>query len=168
MHATARSGPMKEKDGEHPLGDAGQLALLGLFAAVWIADSFFLRLSTFPAASVSLFVRLAIALPILAVALYLVWAAHVVLYHEQPDHVATSGVFRHTRHPMYLGSLLIYLGLVLATLSLLSCALLVGIFLFYDYIAGYEERLLLEQYPDEYRRYRDRTGKWLPKIGTQT
>jgi len=158
---------MKERNGEHPFGDAGQLILLGLFAALWVADSFFLRLSTFLAAYVPLFVRLGVLTLISAIALYLVWAAHIVLYHDRPRDVATSGVFRYTRHPMYLGSLLFYLGLAFATASLLSCVLLVGIFLFYNYIAGYEERLLLEKFGEEYRRYRDQTGKWLPKPGTR-
>jgi protein-S-isoprenylcysteine O-methyltransferase Ste14 len=167
MHGTTRLGHMKQKHGEHPFGDAGQLILLGLFAALWVADSFFLRLSIFLAAHVPLSVRLGVATPVWAVALYLIRAAHVALNHERFRNVVMSGVFRYTRHPLYLGSLLFYLGLVLATTSLLSCLLLVGIFLFYDYIAGYEERLLLEKFGEEYRRYRDQTGKWLPKLGTR-
>ena len=164
MHATARFMKLKEKNGEHPFGDAGQLILLGLFAALWVADAFFLHLSSFLTAHVPLLFRLAVATPILAVALYLVRAAHVVLHHERYRYVVKSGVFRYTRHPMYLGSLLFYLGLALSTASLLSCVLLVGIFLFYDYIADYEERLLLEKFGEAYQRYRDRTGKWLPKL----
>ena len=38
---------MKEKNGEHPLGDAGQLILFGLFLVIWILDSFILHHSTF-------------------------------------------------------------------------------------------------------------------------
>jgi len=34
---------MKEKEGEHPFGDAGQLISLGVFLVVWVGDSFFLR-----------------------------------------------------------------------------------------------------------------------------
>ena len=38
---------MKEKNGEHPRGDAGQLILFGLFLVIWILDSFILHRSTF-------------------------------------------------------------------------------------------------------------------------
>jgi len=39
------------------------------------------------------------------------------------------------------------------------------IFLFYDHIAGYGERLLLERFGDEYRDYMKTTGKWVPRPG---
>jgi protein-S-isoprenylcysteine O-methyltransferase Ste14 len=133
---------------------------------VWLADSFSLRWSTFLARYVPLGARLSIAAVVMAIALCLVWAGHVVVLHgRRLRSIVTSGAFRYVRHPMYLGSLLFYLALALATLSLLSYALLVGIFLFYDYIAHYEERLLLERFGEEYRRYREKTGKWLPKLG---
>jgi protein-S-isoprenylcysteine O-methyltransferase Ste14 len=154
---------MREKDGEHPGGDAGQAILLGLFAAAWAVDSFLLRVSTGLTAYVPLAVRAGIAALVMALALYLVWAGHAVMHDTARRRVVTSGAFRYVRHPMYLGSLLFYLALSLATLSLLSFALLVGIFLFYDYIARYEERLMVERFGDEYRRYRARTGKWAPK-----
>jgi len=34
---------MKEKKGEHPFGDAGQLISLATFLIVWVTDSFFIR-----------------------------------------------------------------------------------------------------------------------------
>jgi hypothetical protein len=38
---------MKEKRGEHPFGDFGQLILAALFLAVWVGDSFLLHWSPF-------------------------------------------------------------------------------------------------------------------------
>jgi protein-S-isoprenylcysteine O-methyltransferase Ste14 len=157
---------MRENNGEHPYGHAGQLILLGVFAALWAADSFFLRLTTFLAASVPLAARLAVAMPVMAVALYLIQAGHVVIPRgARPRGVLTTGAFRYVRHPLYLGSMLCYVSLTLATLSLLSAAVLMVIVLFYDHIAGYEEQMLRERYGDDYRRYHDRTGKWRPKLG---
>jgi protein-S-isoprenylcysteine O-methyltransferase Ste14 len=156
---------MREKDGEHPAGHIGQALSLSLFAVVWTADSFFLRVSTALATFVPLAVRMSAAALAMAIAIYLVRAGHAVIHHGQRVHgVVTSGAFRYVRHPMYLGSLLFYLAFSLATLSLLSCALLVGIFVFYDYIARYEEILLVERFGEEYQRYRDRTGRWVPKL----
>ena len=107
---------MKEKNGEHPFGDIGQLILLCLFLGVWIADSFFLRKSTFLSEHFPLYIRL------------------------------------------------IILGLSVSTASLLSLGMLVVIFVFYNYIASYEEKLLIERFGDEYARYKKRTGKWVPRI----
>ena len=66
---------------------------------------------------------------------------------------------------MYLASILSYLGLSVSTISLFSLALLVVIFVFYNYIASYEEKLLNKRFGEGYARYKERTGKWLPRIG---
>ncbi len=66
---------------------------------------------------------------------------------------------------MYLGSILCYLGLAVATASLVSLALWVMICLFYNYLASYEEKLLEAEFGEKYRIYRENTGKWLPKLG---
>jgi protein-S-isoprenylcysteine O-methyltransferase Ste14 len=69
------------------------------------------------------------------------------------------------RHPLYLASIVTYAGLTVSTLSLFSLAILLGIFIFHDYIASYEEKLLEARLGEEYRAYKKRTGKWLPRIG---
>jgi protein-S-isoprenylcysteine O-methyltransferase Ste14 len=68
------------------------------------------------------------------------------------------------RHPLYLASILTYFGLTISTASLFSFALFVGIFVFYNYIAGFEEELLEGKFEEEYRNYKRRTGKWIPRI----
>lgn len=157
---------MKEKNGEHPFGDTGQLILLLLFLVVWAGDSFFLHLSTFLSAYVPLYIRLVILCIALISGIYLFRSAHVVVDREhKPDGVVTSGVFRYVRHPLYLASILTYLGLVISTLSLFSLALFVGIFIFYNYLASYEEKLLEEKFGKEYKIYKQKTGKWIPGIG---
>lgn len=156
---------MKEKNGEHPFGDAGQLIFLGLFLTVWVADSFFLRFSTFLSSYVPLYIRLLILGIALATAAYLFKSAHVVVSHEhRPTSVVSTGAFHYVRHPLYLGCILFYLGLSAATISLSSLALLVVIFIFYNYLASYEEKLLEIRFGEEYRSYMDRTGKWVPGV----
>jgi protein-S-isoprenylcysteine O-methyltransferase Ste14 len=156
---------MKEKKGEHPLGDAGQLILLVVFLVVWVGDSFFLRISTFLSDYVPLYIRLVIFGLTLIAAMYLFRSGHVVVSHEQrPNNVVSSGAFRYVRHPLYLASILTYLGLTVSTVSLFSFLLLVGIFIFHNYIASYEEKLLDARFGEEYRKYKRSTGKWLPKV----
>jgi protein-S-isoprenylcysteine O-methyltransferase Ste14 len=158
-------GTLPEKDGEHPFGDAGQLILLILFLVIWVGDSFILGRSTFLANYVPLSLRLLILALALALAFLLVKSGHVVISHgRSASDLVTTGAFRYVRHPLYLGCLLVYFGLAAATASLWSLALLVGIFLFYNFIAGYEEKLLEAKFGENYSTYKQKTGKWLPKI----
>ncbi len=156
---------MKEKNGEHPLGDAGQLLLFGLFLVIWILDSFILHRSTFLADDIPLVIRLIFLGAALVAAVFLFKSGHVVVSGEQrPTTVVSSGAFRYVRHPLYLGSILVYLGLTVSTASLFCLALLVVIVLFYNYIAGYEEMLLETKLGETYIEYEKKTGKWVPGI----
>jgi protein-S-isoprenylcysteine O-methyltransferase Ste14 len=155
---------LKEKNGEHPFGDTGQIILFILFVILWVADSFFLRRTTFLSTSVPLILRIVVAVIVWTAGVWLVKAGHVVVNEgERPQEVVRSGAFRYVRHPLYLGSLLLYLGFTIVTLSLLSLGMFVVIFLFYDAIARYEERLLLAKFGEPYRHYSRVAGRWLPK-----
>ena len=157
---------IKEKNGEHPLGDAVQLSLFGLFMIIWILDSFILHRSTFLTAYIPLVLRLIILGLSLAAAAYLFKSGHVVVSGDQrPTTVVTSGAFRYVRHPLYLGSILIYFGMTVSTASLFCLALLAVIILFYNYIAGYEEKLLETKMGEVYIDYEKKTGKWMPHLG---
>jgi protein-S-isoprenylcysteine O-methyltransferase Ste14 len=162
----AKVDTMPKSEGEHPFGDIGQLVFLGLFLVLWIGDSFFLRATTFMSGFVTWHIRLLLAAPVIAVAAWLAVSGHAVVRPEgRTDGIVSTGAFKYVRHPLYLASILFYLCLSLATASLLSLALSAGIAVFYDYIAGYEEDLLRNNYGEEYSKYRERTGKWLPAPG---
>jgi protein-S-isoprenylcysteine O-methyltransferase Ste14 len=140
--------------------------LLVLFLLIWVVDSFLLKISTFLSDDISFLIRLVILSLALIAAVYLIRSGHVVVSHEQrPSGVVSTGAFRHVRHPLYLGSILFYLGLAVSTASLFSLVLVVVIFSFYNYIASYEEKIMVEQFDEEYRSYKKRTGKWVPMIG---
>jgi len=157
---------MKEKNGEHPFGDSGQLVLLILFLLIWVVDSFLLKISTFLSDDISLYIRLIILVLILVTAVYLIRSGHAVVNHGQrPSGVVSTGAFRYVRHPLYLGSIMFYLGLSLATASLFSLVLVVLIFIFYNHIASYEDKLVEDRFHEEYRNYKKKTGKWMPMIG---
>jgi len=156
---------MKEKNGEHPFGDSGQLILLILFLLIWVVDSFLSQISTFLSGYVSLYIRLVILGLILVTAVYLIRSGHVVVSHKQrPSGVVSTGAFRYVRHPLYLGSIMFYLGLSVSTASLFALVLVVVIFLFYNYLSSYEEKLMENRFSVEYGNYKKRTGKWVPRI----
>ena len=58
-----------------------------------------------------------------------------------------------------------YLVLAVSTASLFSLGLVVLIFFFDNYIGSYEEKLLEDRFHVEYRNYKIKTGKWVPRIG---
>jgi len=151
---------MKEKKGEHPFSDSGQLILIIVFLVIWVADSFFLHKSTFLSNYVPLYIRLIILGLMFITAVYLMNSGHnAVEREEKSDSVITTRGFRYVRHPLYLGSILLYFGLTIATLSIISFAIFIGIFIFYNYIAGYEEKLLDAKYGEKYKEYKKRTGR---------
>ncbi len=124
------------------------------------------RISTFLSDYVSLYIRLPILGLALITAVYLFMSGHVVVSNERrPNGVLSTGAFRYVRNPLYLASILSYLGLAVSTASLFSLVLLMVIFVFHNYIASYEEKLLEMRFGEEYRIYKKRTGKWTPRIG---
>jgi protein-S-isoprenylcysteine O-methyltransferase Ste14 len=157
---------VKEKKGEHPLGDAGQLILFGLFMVIWILDSFILHQSTLLADTIPLAIRLIIFGVALLIAYYLFKSGHVAVSGEhRPGKVISYGAFRYVRHPLYLGSILIYFGLAVSTASLFCLGLLVVMIVFYNFIASYEEKLLEAKFGEAYAAYQNSTGKWVPHLG---
>jgi protein-S-isoprenylcysteine O-methyltransferase Ste14 len=159
---------MESNNGEHPYGDLGQLILLILFLVVWVGDSFVLHLTTFLSTYVPLALRLLLAGLALAAAFFLVKSGHVVISHGKhgrlPDALVMTGAFRYVRHPLYLGCLLVYFGLTVATASLISLAVLAIIFRFYNFLATYEENLLEDMFGESYLIYKQKTGRWLPRM----
>ncbi|MGD2096451.1 MAG: isoprenylcysteine carboxylmethyltransferase family protein [Desulfobacterales bacterium] len=157
---------MQAKKGEHPFGDAGQLILFGVFLVTWILDSFILRRSTFWATRIPLAIRLLFLATALVAAFWLFKSGHVAVIGEhRPAKILSSGAFGYLRHPLYLGSILVYLGLTVSTASLFCLALLVPIILFYNYIADYEEKLMAAKFGQAYLAYQNKTGRWLPRFG---
>ena len=151
--------------GEHPWTDKGQIILLIVFMIIWVLDSFVFKYSTFLTEYISLYIRLPITGILIIASAYLASKAHVV-FHKAPDspNIVTTGVFKFVRHPMYFGSMLFLKGIPISTLSLYSIAFLFVIFIFYNYISGYEEKILEEKYGKEYAEYKKNIPKWLPNV----
>jgi protein-S-isoprenylcysteine O-methyltransferase Ste14 len=154
------------RHGEHPYGDLGQLVILIGFLAIWILDSFVFRYSTFLSPYVAIFLRLVVSGSILVLAVYLLRSGHRAISDEvlSSPRILTDGAFARVRHPLYLASLLFYVLLTTLTLSVISLVVFAGIFIFYDYIASYEEKSLEEKFGEEYRDYQKVTPKWFPRF----
>jgi len=84
---------------------------------------------------------------------------------EMPeDHrLVTWGPYRYVRHPSYAGYFLMFIGLPLLThntVHLLPLMAVPG----YVHLVEAEERLLAARFGDEYHRYAESTGRFIPKF----
>ncbi len=156
----------KDLEDEHPLGDLGQIIFLLIFLTVWISDSFIFRFSTFLSTDISIYLRLPFSVVLLLLSGYLARTGLKIVFKEvrTPPCVIEKRVFCLVRHPIYLASLLLYLGFIILTLSLVSFGLFIIIFLFYNYIATSEEKTLEKKFGKEYISYMKRVPKWIPCI----
>ena len=166
MNRQSRHSHRDDLVGEHPFGDAGQLILLIVFLAVWIVDSFVIRLSTFAVQYVSLFLRVPLGIAFLFFAGYFAQQGMKVVFGEvrSEPRLIEKGVFKIVRHPVYLGCILFYMALVVVTLSIFAAVICGTIIVFYHRIAKYEEQLLLTRFGDEYEEYMNSVPMWIPRI----
>lgn len=79
----------------------------------------------------------------------------------------TQGTYTFSRHPLYLSSFLIYIGTGIAAASWLFLLLGLANIYWVRTEARVEERYCLEKYGDAYRKYMNRTPRWLglPRAG---
>jgi len=78
--------------------------------------------------------------------------------------LTTTGPYSFVRNPIYLGNILICLGLVTVSellwfvpIALLYC------FSVYSLVVSYEERHLLDKYGESYRQYLSQVPRWIPR-----
>jgi protein-S-isoprenylcysteine O-methyltransferase Ste14 len=81
---------------------------------------------------------------------------------EKSTALIVSGVFTLSRHPMYLGMILILLGIaiLMGTLSPLIIVALFGILMELVFVET-EERMLVEQFGERWLAYRNNVRKWI-------
>ncbi len=81
---------------------------------------------------------------------------------ETPNLLITSGSFRFSRNPIYLGMIILLLGaaLLLTSLSSLLSPLLFFIILNY-FIIPFEEKMLTKQFGEKYTAYKSKVRRWL-------
>lgn len=126
-----------------------RLPWLAVPLALWLADPSLLSLA---AGGVLAILGLAIR----------AWAAGTLVKNAQ---LSTDGPYAFTRNPLYLGSLLIGMGIAVATANVLVMALTVIFFaLLYSRTMRGEERLLEDLFGDRYRVYRRAVPAFVPRL----
>lgn len=150
--------------GEHKLGDIGQIILLIVFIIGLLADRFVLHFSLPLVQFLPSYLRVLISLPFFVFSFYLALFGLKTVFGEQREElvVIKSGVFSIVRHPIYLASILVYLGFIIISLSIIAFCIWVIIILFYYYISRYEERILVDKLGTQYEDYMRRVPMFIP------
>jgi len=128
----------------------------------------FTKLVYFPAVALSFFIPLKlgmiwfyVGLPITLIGLVTFIMVLVDWVRTPPGELVTRGIYRYSRHPMYVTNSLFLLGVSIASASwiflLFPIIITVGAVVFIDI----EEQQCLEHHGDAYREYVKRTPRWL-------
>jgi len=162
-----RKGHEDRKDlaGEHSIGDIGQLLLLILFLAGWLVDKDLLHFSELFTPTVSIYLRVLLSLPVFLLAFFFARSGLKTVFVEERKELAVikTGAFSIVRHPIYLGAILLYLGFIIISLSIISFCIWLIIILFYYFISRYEEKLLIDKLGSQYEDYMNEVPMFIPR-----
>jgi protein-S-isoprenylcysteine O-methyltransferase Ste14 len=79
----------------------------------------------------------------------------------KPGEVFTAGIYRYSRHPISLGTLLPFIGIGIASASWLFLLLSAVLAVISNSMATIEEKATTRKFGNAYREYIKRTPKWL-------
>jgi len=96
------------------------------------------------------------------VALFIICALQVYTNKFLKKGTALKGLYAVIRHPQYVALVSAGIGLSILWPRLLTVALLLIMMILYYLLSKDEERRMLNQYPETYRPYMNRTGMFLP------
>lgn len=75
-----------------------------------------------------------------------------------PKGLVTHGIYSKIRHPMFIGAILVYLGIEFIFQSIYGLLLVIFVLIpFYIYSAIEEEKMLLKKFKDKYTAYKKKT-----------
>jgi len=77
------------------------------------------------------------------------------------DEPITKGLYKYSRHPIYIGVFVQYIGIGFASASWLFLLLIIVSTILSILCTPAEERFCLEKYGDTYRKYLNRTPRWI-------
>lgn len=81
------------------------------------------------------------------------------------DGLVTEGIFRHCRNPLYVGNILMLLGVGILANSLIYVVIVIPVFLFiYQAIVLAEEDFLRKKFGEGYDRYCRDVSRWWPRF----
>lgn len=136
------------------------------FMLIWVLDTNFFRISTILDNYVPFILRLILFIVIMITALTFIQISHKTLFksHEPPTTLINEGILARTRNPMYFGIIMIYVALISLSISLICIVLFIPIFLVYNKMVRFEEKIMENLFGSEFLEYKKKVPKWFPKI----
>ena len=84
---------------------------------------------------------------------------------KENHHLVTDGIYTRIRHPMYLAGLIFAVGQALVAPNYIAGPSFgIGMMVLFTLRVGQEERMMLDQFGDEYTSYCERTNHLIPGI----
>ena len=132
-----------------------------------MSDTFVVKYTTFLNHHVPLPVRIALGAALTVLSGYLARTSLAIVFGERREtpHVIRKNVYGVVRHPMYLSEIVLYLGLLLMSISLAAALVWAVAILFLRHISLYEERLLLARFGEDYEQYMREVPMLIPRFG---
>ena len=105
--------------------------------------------------------------------LLIIWANYALLHigkiglrnrepMQKPSNLVLAGPYRFSRNPLYLGCLLVLLGLVIVWSSVVTAFLTILVYIIFRYMFIKKEELILEdEFGDEYRNFKKQVRRWV-------
>jgi len=154
----------KDLVGEHKWGDIGQIIFLTIFVIGIATDLFLFKLSAPWQEEFLWYFRIIIFIPLFLIAGYFAQKAHKKVFQEERKNpmVIKTDIFAVIRHPMYFGSILIYLAFLVLGLSFIGLIIFIFVVIFYYYLCRYEEKLLIQKFGKEYIEYMKKVPMLIP------
>ncbi len=104
---------------------------------------------------------------IIVLGFFLLSSAWAVLHRAQRNgELAQTGWYACCRHPQYLAFILIMFGFLLQWPTIPTLVMFPILVIVYIRLAKREEKMALQEFGDEYIRYRERTPAWIPRLGS--
>ena len=140
--------------------------LLGLAkypATKWLSSFFFVHLLVPPDDFLKFIRIMGSVLFVAGLAAFLICALQVYASKFLKSGPALKGLYSVIRHPQYLSLAVAGIGLAIMWPRFLVVVLWIAMVLVYYLLAKDEERRMLKQFSEPYRKYMDRSGMFLPK-----
>ena len=91
--------------------------------------------------------------------------SHTRSYKLRAPRLVTSGPYAYVRNPIYLGNLIIGLGIVILAESWVALVMLLIVFsVEYGAIVSLEEEFLFKTFGERYEEYRRLVPRWVPRL----
>jgi len=102
---------------------------------------------------------------VIVLGFFLLASAWRVLHRaQQTRSLATTGWYARCRHPQYIAFIMIMFGFLLQWPTIPTVIMFPILVAVYMRLAKREEKMALEEFGDEYRRYMESTPAWIPKF----